>query len=109
MDRTDSRYISIGIGLIGLTLLVAANFFTIREHQKALEALVDSAAMTAGHEQGQETKLWDLHYRVRALEAEDERLSAHIKWFVMRRSGTDELRKMEAAIEKLEEVERAGD
>ena len=106
-DGTDK--LALGIGLIGLVMLMAANFFTIREHQRTLETLVDSAAMTAEHEQGQETKLWDLHRRVIALELEDERLSAHIKWFVMRRSGTDELRKMEAAVKKLEEVERAGD
>ena len=102
--------LAFGIGfIVGLAMLIAANLFRIREHQSTLETLVDSAAMTAEHEQGQETKLWDLHRRVLALEAEDERLSAHIKWFVMRRSGTDELRKMEAAIKKLEEDERAGD
>ena len=99
-DGTDR--LALGIGYVGLIMLMAANFFTTREQQSTIETLVDSAAMTAEHEQGQETKLWDLHRRVLALEAENERLSAHIKWFVMRRSGTDELRKMEAAVAKLE-------
>ena len=94
---------------LGLLALVIINFFIVQEQQTVIETLIDSVALTAEHEQTQETKLWDLHDRVLALEAEDERLLAHIKWFVMRRSGTDELRKMEAAIKKLEEVERAGD
>jgi hypothetical protein len=43
-----------------------------------------------------------LREKVARLEKEDQRLQSHIKWFVMRRSGTDELRKMEAAVAKME-------
>jgi hypothetical protein len=44
----------------------------------------------------------ELERRLEKLEKENGRLEAHIKWFVMRRSGTDELRKMEAAMTRLE-------
>jgi hypothetical protein len=43
-----------------------------------------------------------LREKVARMEKEDQRLQSHIKWFVMRRSGTDELRKMEAAVAKME-------
>lgn len=103
MSKTDRTLIS-GIGFL-LLVLVIANFLIVREQQKALGTLIDGAAVSVEFERGQETKLWDLHRRIEALEKEDERLMSHIKWFVMRRSGTNELRKMEAVVARLEAAE----
>jgi len=91
------------ISLIGV--LGAINFLVIWEQHKAIEILESSFIMTVEHEQSQEDRIWDLHHQVKVLEKEDERLLAHIKWFVMRRSGTDELRKMETVMAKLEAEE----
>lgn len=99
----DRRSIII-IGLL-LGLLIAFNWLTIWEQQKVLKALVDGAIVSVEFEQSQETKIWALYRRVEALKKEDERLLSHIKWFVMRRSGTNELRKMEAAVAVLEAAE----
>ena len=89
---------------IGTAVIVVLSLFgyTINKQQDTIETMIDRVAMTVEHEQSQEDRIWDLHRRVKALEAEDERLLAHIKWFVMRRSGTDELRMMVAAVERLE-------
>ena len=93
----------------GLSAHAILNTLTIREHQRAISAMVEYAAVDVEAANDTNKKLWDLHRRVVVLErennqlvAEDQRLLAHIRWFVMRRSGTDELRKMEAAIERLE-------
>ena len=103
MSKTDRNL----IGLVGFFLIMftVLNFFTIQGQQKSLEILESGHAATVEHEQSQENRIWDLHRRVKALEAEDKRLMAHIKWFVMRRSGTDELRKMEAVVARLEAAE----
>lgn len=76
--------------------------YTISKQQDTLEGLLSISSMTVQLEAEQERKLWDLHHRVLALEKEDQRIMAHVKWFVMRRSGTAELRRMERAIERLE-------
>ena len=100
MSTTDRRLIElVGFFLIVLTV---GNFWRQQKTFETLETLESSAAATVEHEQSQENRIWDLHRQVKALEAEDERLLAHIKWFVMRRSGTDELRMMVAAVERLE-------
>ena len=107
MSKMD-RY-GLVICFLGLLWISIVNTVTNHNQQKVSDKVGKIVSLMVELDQIQETKLWDLHDRVLALEAEDERLSAHIKWFVMRRSGTDELRKMEAAIKKLEGVERAGD
>ena len=100
MSKTDRNL----IGLVGFFLIVftVLNFFMIQEHQESLETLESGFAATVEHKRSQTYRIWGLHRRVEALEKEDKRLQAHIKWFVMRRSGTNELRKMEAAVARLE-------
>ena len=100
MGNTD-RWLII-VALVSLYALTFANSYVIWEQQTIVEACLDMAAEDSELIVNHNAKLWDLHYRVLALEAEDERLLAHIKWFVMRRSGTDELRKMEVAVARLE-------
>lgn len=75
---------------------------TLAKQQEAIESLLAIGEMSLELEDKHTKMLWDLHRRVSELEREDNRLLAHIKWFVMRRSGTDELRKMEAAVARLE-------
>lgn len=103
MSRAHKYFISLlGGFLFGI---IVFNSLAIREQQKAIEILESDSTVIIEHEQSQEDRIWDLHRRVKALEAEDERLLAHIKWFVMRRSGTNELRKMERAVARLEAAE----
>ena len=76
--------------------------YTITQQQSAIGSLLDITEIDAEIYRTHNIKLWDLHERVKKLEAEDQRLMAHIRWFVMRRSGTNELRQMEAAVARLE-------
>ncbi len=92
------------IVVFSILILQSYTIATITRQQNAIESLIDRAEAYEAIYKDQNVKLWDLHDRVLALEAEDERLLAHIKWFVMRRSGTNELRKMEAAVARLEGV-----
>ena len=103
MSTMDRRLIGFIFGI--LFVLIFINFFMVREQQKTFKILMSNSAATVEHEQSQKDRIWNLHHQVKALGKEDERLLAHIKWFVMRRSGTDELRKMETAIAKLEAAE----
>ena len=89
----------------GLAALMVLNFLTIRRQQTAITILMNMAIDGTAIFEDHHTKIWDLRQRVGALEQEDKRLLSHIKWFVMRRSGTDELRKMEAAVARLEASE----
>lgn len=103
MSKTDRGL----IGLVGFLLIVltCGNFLMIQKQQKSLEILESGFTVTVEHEQSQEDRIWDLHRRVKVLGKEDERLLSHIKWFVMRRSGTNELRKMEVAVARLKVAE----
>jgi hypothetical protein len=99
-------------GIVLLSAAILANTATMIFQGRAIKSLIESNTASVEFDsnmlkQSQEdyTKLWDLHRRVLALENETKRLEAHIKWFVMRRSGTNELRKMEAAVDKLEKEE----
>jgi hypothetical protein len=96
--RTVVESAVVGVAL-GCTIVLG---LTVKEQQDTISALVMLEGQDSELEQRQEAMLWDLHRRVLALEGQDERIMAHIRWFVMRRSGTDELRRMEAAIVKLE-------
>lgn len=99
-------------GIIAATVvgaLFTLQGYTLTEQQNALEGLLTIAQKQLEVDKDTHTKLWDLHRRVLKLEAadrgfaeQDHRLMAHIRWFVMRRSGTDELKRMEAAIKTLE-------
>ena len=94
--------------LIGGTIIAGAftlQGYTINKQQDAIDGLIGIAMKDMELDAAQETKLWDLHRRVVLLEQEDERIMAHVRWFVMRRSGTDELRKMEATVERLENAD----
>ena len=103
--KTDKNLIvSIGVFLLML-VCICSLVIRVQIQQKSLEILEGGCEAPIEHEQSQEDRIWDLHRRVKALEAEDERLLAHIKWFVMRRSGTNELRKMEAVVARLEATE----
>ena len=106
MSKTETF---VGTLAVLLVVFVSTNFYMNWKQQEALEILVSNVTVVVEHEQTQETRIWDLHRRMMVLETrtvalnlEDERLLAHIKWFVMRRSGTNELRKMEAAVARLE-------
>ena len=97
-------------------MISITNTVTIWGQQIAINALVQANETALAvdiqvieRQRDDYKKLWDLHRRVEALEGQDQRIMAHIRWFVMRRSGTDELRKMEAAIERLEERNIEGD
>jgi hypothetical protein len=74
----------------------------ILKQQAAINSLIWIANANAEFDRVTITKMWDLHRRVVALESEDQRIMSHVRWFVMRRSGTDELRRMEQAVERLE-------
>ena len=76
--------------------------FTIAKQQDIIDTLLDVAISNTKLDLLHDQRIWDLHRRVVALEAEDQRIMAHVRWFVMRRSGTNELRRMEAAISRLE-------
>lgn len=101
MRRIDG--IVFGTMAVVAVMMSVGSVYIVRQQQVALEVLLDTVAGNMEYDMDQQAKLWDLHRRVLALEDNDERLEAHIRWFVMRRSGTNELRKMEAAIRKLEE------
>jgi len=75
---------------------------TVRQQQKTLDGLLDIAIVDSQFDQQQDAMLWDLHRRVLKLEKEDERIMAHVRWFVMRRSGSVELAKMALAVDRLE-------
>ncbi len=106
-----------GFALLGVLAIGIVNAVTISEQQTAVELMVTALAENVEYDVKYERRVWDLHQRVMQLEgrtvalsSEDERLMAHIRWFVMRRSGTDELRRMEAAVVRLEREEAiAGD
>ena len=101
--------IAIGVVMAALLMMCAINSLTIHEQQKTLDTTIDTMAAMNGDDTLAQSRIWDLHRRVTRLETEAKRLHQHIKWFVMRRSGTNELRKMEAAIKHLEERHVAGD
>jgi hypothetical protein len=94
------------VAVTTLSLGFAVSFGAVTYYQQeAIEALASVAVSDMDLDAAQEAKLWDLHRRVVKLENEDQRIMAHVKWFVQRRSGTAELRKMERAIENLENVD----
>lgn len=100
MSKVDRMLIAaISILLLALGVI---NFLTTMGQQKALETLVEDSVVSVGYNWQQGNQLQELRRRIDALEREVERQMSHIKWFVMRRSGTDELRKMETAVTKLE-------
>ena len=93
------KFLAVAFAMIAIIgSVVAVQAYTITKQQDAIGSLIATAtAATKIHEEDHK-KFWDLHRRVQALEGQDQRIMAHIKWFVMQRSGTDELRKMEAAM-----------
>jgi hypothetical protein len=91
---------AVAVGLAAGTIGVLA--LTVHKQQDTIDNLVELSAYEAQFDQEVQAKLWDLHRRVMVLEAEDQRIMAHVRWFVMRRSGTAELRRMEQAIRNLE-------
>jgi len=99
------RAVAVSAFVAGTITVSVLNTLTIRQQQDVISQLVDIAAADAEFDMRQDIMLWDLHRRVLALEAEDDRIMAHVRWFVMRRSGTDELRKMELAVAKLENAD----
>ncbi len=102
------------VSIKGLTKLVAtttiivmlgANSYITYKQQDTLDTLLGIAINATRTDMQHQSMLWDLHRRVGKLEHEDQRIMAHVRWFVMRRSGTDELRKMETVVAKLERAD----
>lgn len=96
----------VALGALASTLVLG---ITTQKQQDTIEQLIEIDALASEYDMQQQAKLWDLHRRMLALEAEDQRIMAHVKWFVMRRSGTAELARMERAIERLEAQREAGE
>ena len=92
--------------IAGLTTLSVVTNLTVTKQQEAIEKLLDIEVVSLELAQTHTKMLWDLHRRTQKLEREDKRLSAHIKWYIMERSGIRELARLERAMERKHELDK---
>lgn len=88
------------LATVALAASTALLGLTVKEQQVAIEKLVENDAIAL--EADYQTSRWlaDLERRTSSLEAEDERIMAHVRWYIQERSGIRELARLERAMEE---------